>query len=297
MRWKVWLWLGIEWIGVAGLGNAQDVFWGGKFDVELSLGSTVAWDFSRESGLDLHYTTPRTRVTYQFNLAGGRGRVSQFYARWLFNGGPRVALGRFLAPFGSPVLEPLDKYVAGGPDVFDNFAAYRTGNVFVDTFADGLWISWAAGGERVDLATAFAPDRRHWNSFLRFRSVLGGVEGGLSFFSGQGAAGTYARALAFDAYGELPWGGFQVEPLWGRLGGRNYQALFVEAHGYRGMRWEGGVKVGLYDPEGGSSTATWKFLARYWETPSGFWEVRYEWNKAPGPAGQDRWVLRYRLEF
>jgi len=281
--------------------QAQDVFLGGSFDFEARTGGATTATFSRAAGVNLTFVREgELEVFFDFNLAGGRGRTIQFYVTFpQLAKGMEVALGRRMVPFGLPEQDPIDRYVAGAPDIFDPFAKFRRGNIFLDTFGDGVFFAWGKNWARVEAAWVDGPGDSRWNLFLRGSREWGSWRLGLSLFKGEDVQRTKVRFWG----PHLHWQprattALSAETFWGRLRGTDVKSTFLSLqHRFPNRPVETFLSLGALDREAGASLTTTRLGGRYWLNPFSFVEARYEFNDAPAPDDDDLLVLRYRADF
>lgn len=300
-QWKLWVALGggiFLWVGE---GVAQDVFLGGTLDLETVVENGIDFELGREAGLNLTFALEdRVEVFFNYNLAGGRERTIEFYATL-----PRLrdqvalSIGRLRPPFGLPFREPRDAYVAGAPDFFDSFSGYRAGNVFLDTYGEGLSLAQEFRGLRVEATLLDRPRGKGQNIFLRLRGLREDWQPAWSFFRGKDGNGNPTQWQGPAIQGRLgPTVEGGLEFLWGRQGGQAQQALYAELRqDFPAQALRAFFKLGTFGGEQIETTATAKIGARRLLDPFSYLEARYEWNDAAGPAGAERFVLGYTVKF
>jgi len=300
-RWKLWMALGGGVFLWTGEGAAQDVFLGGALDLETVVDTGLDFELGREAGLNLRFALEdRVEAFFNYNLAGGRERTIEFYATF-----PRrrdrveLSVGRLRPSFGLPFREPRDAYVAGAPAFFDSFSGYRAGNVFLDTFGEGLSLAQEFGDLRVEATLLDRPRGKGQNVFLRLRGAREGWQPEWSFFGGKDGNGNRAQWQGPAIQGRLgPTVEGGLEFLWGRRGGQDQQALYAELRrDFPAQALRAFGKLGMCGGEQMDTTATAKIGGRRFLDPFSYLEARYEWNDAPGPAGEDRFVLGYVVQF
>ncbi len=138
----------------------QDVFVGGRVDLECSTAGEVTFDFGRLAGVDVTFQQPGVLDAYlDLSVAGGTARIQEFYlsppqTRRVVD----VIAGRFLLPYGDPATDPMDRYSDGSRDLFDSYADWRRGNVFLDTDVTGLGLHRRVDWFEADAVAAATPD-------------------------------------------------------------------------------------------------------------------------------------------
>ncbi|MBI2298760.1 MAG: hypothetical protein HYU66_07400 [Armatimonadetes bacterium] len=282
-------------LGVAAV-PGQDVFVGGRVDLEFRAGSGSRFVLGRDAGFDLRFQKGGVLDAWlDATAAGGRARVQELYLSF-----PQtrrvvdVAAGRFLLPFGERRMNVLDRYVAGAPDRFDSFRTWRRGNVFLDTDVTGLHLHARRGPAEVDLVGASPADRGDLCFASRVSLGGGGFNAGGSVYTGRDRAG----AALFDAAVHAAWRrrGLYVAGPCHSVVVRDFVAA-VSAFARVCCRWRsilgaclrfwtlqravGSTRVGVACDFAGHYRA----------------ELRYELNDAPGTAGDDLFVARLRAVF
>lgn len=285
----------------------QDVFLGGGLDFAVATGSHTTFEWERGTQVNFHFILEdRAEVYYEYNLAGGHGRTSAFNVRF-----PRLrpkhldlSLGRLPLPFGLPQVDPTRRYVPGAPDWFDTFRLYRPGNVFLDHFGDGLQVTYQGPRWQVEAAVINAPDVGAQDVAGRWtlQEERGTWRGGLSAFSGEVKGNHhltwFGPHLSLTLKPSVEVG---LEALWGRIAGKDQRAFYAELyHRWRHRQppsWTAFVSRAGFDSEGEPSVSITHLGVQRQMDPFGQVELRYEVREAPGRAGENRIVARYRADF
>ena len=286
---------------------SQDVFLGGGLDFAVATGSHTAFEWGRGTEVNFHFVLEdRAEVYYTYNLAGGHGRTSAFNVHF-----PRLrphrldlSLGRIALPFGLPKVDPTRRYVPGAPDWFDTFRLYQPGNVFLDHFGDGLQVAYQGPRWQVEAAVINAPDvgKKDVAGRWTLEEETGAWRGGLSAFSGEVQEGHHLTWFGPHLSLRLrPSTAVGLEALWGQIAGRDQRAFYAELH-HRWRHcprpsWTAFVSGAGFDPEGGPAVSIFHLGVQQQMDPFGQVELRYEVREAPGRAGEDRIVARYRADF
>lgn len=275
--------------------GAQDVFIGGRVDVELTVDDETAFDFGRLAGIDVTVEKPGVIDAYfDYSIAGGEGRVQELYLsppqtrRWV-----DLKVGRFLLPFGDPRTDPVDRYVDGGRDLFDTYDGYRSGNVFLDT--DVIGVEASRSFTPVDLTVAGFTTPDGDPGFLgRAVGTWSGARFGASTFVGKDTLGATLHQTAVHV-GYLGHGVDAV--VQGFLGDGSGDGLggWVGRAAYRFPRVPLTLFVAetFYDDHAQTDVSSTRFGAAYRIDDHYRSEIRCEINDAPAAAGDDRVVFRF----
>jgi hypothetical protein len=282
-----------------GVASAQDVFVGGRVDLEAVVDRGVEARFGRDCGVDATFSKPKLLDAYfDFSLAGQRPRVQEFYLRL-----PQtrrvvdVTLGRFLLPHADARTTVVDRYVAGAPDLFDTYHGFRRGNVLLDTDVLGLRLSRAWGPLALDLVGAQAADSG--NACLAARVVASGARwrGGGSYYLGRDAFG----APLWQAVGHAGWRGAGCELLgqafWGGDRGDHRGWTWRASFQPRRSHYDFLAAQTAFDPPGGRLLTTTRLGVRRRFAQFYRVELRGELHDARRPAGTEAVVLRLSAVF
>lgn len=279
----------------AGVVFGQDVYLGGRLDTEFSVNREARFDFGRLAGIDLTYSQPGVLDGYfDLSVAGGRVRVQEFYlslpqTRRVAD----VVVGRFLLPYGDPITDPIDRYVAGGADLFDTYRAFRRGNVYLDTDVLGVWVRRTVAPVALDLVGASSPGADAPCFAARLVASKAGFRAGVSHFEGRDYLDAALRQTAlhagYEGYGLSAVGQWFV----GRASNDDHRGWTARL-GWRGERVPLEVFVShtmANDDRLRPVNTTrlglgWRFDDHY------RFGVRYEFNDAPPPDHDDRFVAR-----
>ena len=274
--------------------DAQDVFVGGRLDLELSGDPEITFDFGRLAGVDITLQEPGILDAYlDLSVAGGDARIQEFYIsppqtrRYV-----DLLVGRFLLPYGDPQTDPIDRYVDGGRDLFDPYADWRRGNVYLDTDVTGLQLHRRLGWFEGNAVAAATPDGDLCGQG-RLLAHLGGGRLGGSVFYGQDTNGAQMRQGALHA----GWsgGGLEAQAQWyvgAATGGDHRGILWRAAYTPPKFPLTGFVSQTLFNDDTQRAQMTtrfgvgWRFSQRYRV------EGRYEVTDALAPFDDNRWVVR-----
>lgn len=218
----------VMWLAATSGGRAQDVFVGGRVDLELSFADTVTFDFGRLAGVDVTFQQPGLLDAYlDVSLAGGTTRIQECYVsppqtrRYV-----DLTAGRFLLPYGDPGTDPVDRYCDGARDLFDTYDDWRRGNVFLDTDVTGLGLHRRLGWFEADAVAAATPDGA-LSGQGRLLFHAGGARFGGSVFYGEDTLGAAMRQAAFHAGWTGAGAEAQLQWYFGRAtGGEHYGYLW-----------------------------------------------------------------------
>ena len=284
---------------------AQDVFIGGRADLEATVGANTRFDFGRQAGVDLTFSRDRLLDAYaDISAAGGTVRLQELYLQLpITKRVVEVTAGRFLLPHGDPHTRAEERYAAGARDLFTSYRDWRPGNCLLDTDADGLMLAREfklPHGATLD-ATLYGAQVPGGRFGYGARLIAGwrGFRVGGSWYDGYDQPGADAwQAVAFAA-----WEGSGVE-----LSGQAYfgRATGGEQHGQllrAAYRLPARLPLDLfaarttYDDDLQRGVATTRLgvgyrFAQYYRA-----ELRYEINEAPGTVGDDAGVLRLTAVF
>ena len=294
-------------LGLLTAASAQDVFIGGRADLEATVGAKTRFDFGRNAGLDLTFIKPGQLDAYaDISVAGGSVRLQELYLKL-----PQtrrvvdVTVGRFLLPHGDPNTRAEERYAAGARDLFTSYDDWRLGNCLLDTDANGLLLERALGSPRgVSLSGALYGVQVPGDNFAYGARLMGSWRGwrvGGSWYDGADRAGANAwQAVAFAA-----WTGAGVEvsgqAYFGAATGGEHHGQLLRAAYTLPARTR--VPLDLfasrttYDEDLRAGVATtrlgvgWRFGQFYRA------ELRYEINEAPGTVGHDAGVARLTAVF
>lgn len=279
--------------------GAQDVFIGGRVELEARSDRRVRCNFGRLAGVDLTFSKPGVIDAYcDLSLAGGRARLQEFYVS------PpqvrpyvRLSVGRFLLPYGDPNTNVVDRYVEGGRDLFDTYRGFRRGNVFLDTDVNGVRLSRSFGAVQLDVVGGSTDDGDGLAQARLYGRFLGARAGVSSYVGRDGQRRFMKQTAVHLAYGDH--GVDAVGQVYtGRATGGNHRG-WVYRVGYR-LPW---VPLGVFgaqtlyrDSAIAPVTSTrvgaeYRFDAHYRA------EARYEFNNAPRPNRDNRFVLQATAVF
>jgi len=180
--------------------SGQDVFVGGRIDLEAAFGDTVTFDFGRLAGVDVTFQQPGVLDAYlDLSIAGGTARVQEFYlsppqTRDVVD----IIAGRFLLPYGDPGTDPIDRYCDGARDLFDPYQDWRRGNVFLDTDVTGVGLHRRFDWFEADAVAAATPDGA-MSGQGRLLFHAGQARCGGSLFYGEDTNGAALRQAALHA--------------------------------------------------------------------------------------------------
>ncbi len=292
MRW--WL----VWCLVAPC-SAQDVFLGGRVDLELQLGGETRFDFGRLAGIDLTYSQPGVLDAFvNLSVAGGDPHLAELYlslpqTRRICD----VVVGRFRAPFGDRETDPTDRYAVGARDLFTTYDGWRMGNVYLDSELTGVLLHRELGPLALDAAGGTTSD----NDQLAYagRIEIGDrLRGGGSLFFGSDAAGeSYTQAALHGG-----WSGRRAtvtgQLYLGQAAGGDFRGwLYRGAYRLPGAPVELHLAQTLYNEDLAGPVTTTRLgatarLGEYYRA-----EARMEWRDAPAPFDDELFLLRLLAIF
>lgn len=286
---------------------AQDVFMGGRVDLEATVGADTRFDFGRQAGVDLTFSKPKVLDAYaDISVAGGSVRLQELYlklpptARVV-----DVTLGRFLLPHGDPTTRAEERYAAGARDLFASYHDWRAGNCLLDTDVTGVMLSREVTLRREFTLGATLYGAQVPGDHFAFGGRLTGGWRGLRF--GGSAYDGYDRpgAHAWQAVGFAAWEGFGVEvagqAYFGKASGGEHHGQLLRAAYRLPMRARLPLDLFVarttYDDDLQRGVATTRFGVGYRFGQYYRAELRYEINEAPGTVGDDVGVARLTAVF